>query len=377
MNFDPIAELNVGASQLEIDWLAQIENAQPGTSGNESGPLEIPPISVVRVPDFFAHDNSPAKHRRDPNNAQHQADLVIRPNQVEAVPDGATPRTGVSRSAARTSRMQTGETFPGSEAVARHISRGVANQVTGVPMTLPISSDLIEKPEDWIGGAKENEKEERHKTENSSSDPERVISVATNNIDSNTIAELADQILNRFPLAFPTVLLFAGSEWNPHVDETCAQVAYQLASRNVGKVLLADSEFEKSELTNATGTEFQPGMAEIFNKRMDIDGCIADHDEANMDFLPVGNEPVWHWRIAGENIRSMVKDFKSRYQFVCVSVGDARSDAAKIWAAEAEGAFLVVSLANSSRTVAKSAVDQMHANGARLLGCIVSDAVSQ
>ncbi len=116
-------------------------------------------------------------------------------------------------------------------------------------------------------------------------------------------------------------------------------------------------------------------MAEIFNRKLDLDGCIADHDEANMDFLPAGTEPVWHWRIAGEKIRSIVKAFKSRYQFACVSVGDAHSEAAKIWAAEAEGTYLIVSMSNSSQTVAKSAVDQLHAHGARLLGCIVSDAI--
>ncbi len=122
-----------------------------------------------------------------------------------------------------------GNQVRGTETVARQISRGAANHATGAPAVRQLSSDLIEKPEDWLGGTKENAKEERNKTDNAARNPEPANSVAAVNIDTQSITELADQILNRFPLAAPTVLLFAGSEWNPHIDETCAQVAYQLA----------------------------------------------------------------------------------------------------------------------------------------------------
>jgi hypothetical protein len=315
MNFDPIALLNTGASQMEPEWLTQLERTSTIASGVEPGASKHSAVAVVRVPDFLEQNHSPTRRRRS-----------------------------------------------------------MTNQAGRVPMAVPISSDLIEKPEDWLG-AKENEKEERNKKESLGGGHGHIISHVSENVDSDAIFRLTDQILNRFPLASPAVLLFAGSEWNPHVDETCAQVAYQLATRNVGKVLLVDSEFEKSELTKATRTGSQPGMAEIFNRKIHLDGCIADHDEANMDFLPVGAEPVWHWRIAAQKVPSLVKELKSRYQFACISVGDAHGEAARIWAADAEATYLVVSMAKSSQTVARSAVDQLHANGARLMGCVVSDAI--
>lgn len=328
MNCDPIAELNSFAAQLDLEWLEQLESAPSVAKSGKPGLKTFLPIAIVRVPDFCDQ------------------------------------------------RMLVSDTCRGSAAVARRICRGVTSQAAGVPLAVPISSDLIEKPEDWLGGSTDNEKDQRKHEKNSSEDCERVLPVAIDNVDRDAISRLVDEIIFRFPLESPTVLMFAGSEWNPHVNETCAQVAYQLAGRNAGKVLLVDSEFEKSELTFASGNASRPGMAEVLNNNIDIKSCIANHDEANMDFLPAGTQPIWHWRIADKNMCSIAKQLKSRYQFTCVSVGRALGEAAELWAAVSEGSYLVISMANSSQSVARAAVDQLHANGARLLGCIVSDAVS-
>ena len=65
---------------------------------------------------------------------------------------------------------------------------------------------------------------------------------------------------------------------------------------------------------------------------------------------------------------------KTEYQYVCVAVGDAHSKAAKLWSDVCDGSYLLVSIKNSNGTIAKSAVTELKTNGARLLGCIATDA---
>lgn len=184
---------------------------------------------------------------------------------------------------------------------------------------------------------------------------------------------LVEKIIDRFPLASPTVLLFVAGEPNPNVDETCAQVASALAACHVGNVLLIDGDVADRQLTIAGGMINQPGLSEAINRSADWRPLIVSEGSASFSFLPVGECPADRWN-SDELLRKMTAEMKQDYQFICVSAGDAHSKHAKLWCDVCDGSYLVVSLKNSNETLAKSAAQELMLNGARVLGCVVADA---
>jgi len=187
------------------------------------------------------------------------------------------------------------------------------------------------------------------------------------------IGILVEKIIDRFPLASPTVLLFVGGEANPNVEETCARVASALAACNVGNVLLVDGDLAHKNLTVAGGMSDQPGLAEAINRSQDWRSMVVSQDSASFSFLPAGMCPSDRWN-SNELLRKVNAEIKREFQFVCVAAGDAHTKHAKLWCEVCDGSFLVVSLKNSNETFAKSAVQELTSNGARVLGCVVADA---
>lgn len=183
---------------------------------------------------------------------------------------------------------------------------------------------------------------------------------------------LIEKIIDRFPLASPTVLLFVGGEPNPNVDETCAQVASALAKCRVGNVLLIDGDVDRRQLTIAGGMANKPGLSEAINRSADWRPLVVSAESDSFSFMPAGSCPSDRWN-SDELLRKMTAEMKQSYQFICVSAGDAHSKHAQLWCDVCDGSYLVVSLKNSNETLAKSAAEELMRNGARVLGCVVLD----
>ena len=97
--------------------------------------------------------------------------------------------------------------------------------------TPAVKSDRSEDPSDWM---------EKVGSPTTPRDGKANSDAAASEKYTSAIDGLVDSVLERFPLAAPTILLFVGSENNPHIDETCAELAVMLSKRNVGDVLLVE-----------------------------------------------------------------------------------------------------------------------------------------
>jgi len=186
-----------------------------------------------------------------------------------------------------------------------------------------------------------------------------------------SVSQLAETILERFPLAAPAIILFVGTDNNIQVDSTSAALAAQLASRNIGDILLVDSN-EVGALTHDQGLTGQPGLSDLVNHEVDWQSLITHGESACLDFLPTGSASWKQWG-GMERLRSAAAEMKKHYQFVCVSAGEATEDTAAAWSGLCDGSYLLVSLKDANGTIAEAAVAELRTNGARLLGCIVTD----
>lgn len=189
---------------------------------------------------------------------------------------------------------------------------------------------------------------------------------------NESIVKIADRIQQQFPLPTTAGIMFVGTEASVHADETCARVAAELASRNIGKVLLIDSDFEARRLTAASCMRSQAGLSEIMNIALPWSQAVLSSGSSKLDFMPAGNCPHDRWN-PKEQLRNAVSEIKHEYQYLCISAGDAHGHAASTWSDVSDGALLVVSLQSSNEDVAESAVSQLKRDGARLIGCVVAD----
>lgn len=187
------------------------------------------------------------------------------------------------------------------------------------------------------------------------------------------IESLLEKIFERFPLAAPAILLFVGTEQNPHVDETSARVASAIAQRNVGDVLLIDADVEGGRLSRVSGLEGQSGFTECINRNQQWHEKVVSQTGSSFGFMPVGNCDMDRWN-AGQLLRNAAAEMKREYQFICVSAGNTHSPHAGLWFDVCDGTYLVVSMTSSNSSYARSAVEELKSRSARLLGCVVTDA---
>lgn len=236
-------------------------------------------------------------------------------------------------------------------------------------------SDLSEQPTEWTDNPEKRETGRRGTKPSGqpSQKPEQNSPSSIQDATQNEAMEpLVNAILDRFPLAEPVVLLFVGSEANAHIDETTARISKLLAERNVGRVLLIDSDIAGHHLSLASGLSGEPGISDVVNQQVDWKPLVYGGSTNGLDFFPCGGGKFSH-PDGSTRLRSAVVKMKQEYQFICVSAGDAHSPWAKIWTDFCDGSYLLVSMKNSNETFAKSAVTELQSCGARLLGCVVTD----
>lgn len=251
----------------------------------------------------------------------------------------------------------------------------VAKLLSGEPIPKDIAelrSDIAETPAQWGNktvdqpATRVSDGEEKKTTKN-------FAVVDKQQILDDAVDSLCDKILARFPLGAPSVLQFVGAEPNHHIDEACARIASRLAERNVGRILLLDSDLKEQALTNASGLSKSDGITDVTNSGADWKSLVYTGETKALDFLPGGTHQRFRHPEEKSRLQAAVREMKQDYQFVVVSAGDAHGLSAKIWNDICEGTYLLLSLKHSNDVYAQSAVSALQSGGARVLGCVLTD----
>ena len=191
--------------------------------------------------------------------------------------------------------------------------------------------------------------------------------------DAKEVAGICSQLTNKFRGGLPFVISFCCSEDNQKVEFTTAQTAVSLAEHIDGRVLVVDGDFANSRLSQWENSGKTNGICDHLSRRFELGSAIRKTNDPQIDFLPAGNVSGFDVKTAVNKLEQAVAELKSDYEVVCVNVGDAHSKSAGIWSQHSCGTYLLVSMENTSRTVAKSAVQRLESCGARVLGCVVSE----
>jgi hypothetical protein len=188
---------------------------------------------------------------------------------------------------------------------------------------------------------------------------------------TEAIERLTDCILERFPMAASSIIMFAGSQANPLTSMTCSNVAHLLARKTEKTILLVDSS-PRRELTQIYQTAENRGLNNLLTDHSDWRSEVLGLSQPRLDFLPAGNSHWEHWG-AEDRLRQLAAEMRRMYQFVCVAVDEPQQVSSKIWTGICDGSFLLVSQRTANPAIAASNVVEMQKSGARLLGCVVTD----
>lgn len=171
----------------------------------------------------------------------------------------------------------------------------------------------------------------------------------------------------------PTIVAFASTENNEQLASIMAGVGRTLIGRSDERVLIVDSDFGNNQLTRALDAKQMNGTSELTSEKTDLLDVITQTSVDRLYFLPVGQKRLSKFHQCESAIHRVVKGCVAQFGLVLVNVGDAHDKAANIWSNHTDGSYLLISMKNSNKAVAKSAVSQLNSSGARLIGCIASD----
>lgn len=225
-------------------------------------------------------------------------------------------------------------------------------------------ADLPESPEEWI--PKRDSKERRTtKTAKPLDAPKQAF------------RDLTDNVLQEFPLRPATVLLIADVDGHSSGYTVAYQLAWHLANRKVGKVLVVDSHFEGRRLTEGLNLGNEAGWADMVAGSCTLKETVCETQVPNLDVLPVGSRLHCKRQIPGEfSVQDHVQELKDEYPFVIVAVGNVFHRATTLWGRHCDATYLAIEMNSSNQTLAKSGVVRLQQFGARLMGCVVTDAAA-
>ena len=364
MSSDTLSSTKTVTSRLGRNWLQAAESqcrndSEIATGGSPAHiVVTVPNLSNSTAPEMFAPESlMPEEVAKAFKTATDVRLDALRSNSVQYDVESYSvepPRHIEPDKINSQSALVKVETVP----IKAHRQPDVA--IVELPQDMAPVLDLSEKPADWID-------------KSDGKDTSRVDPIKTTSSEANpAIDTLVDAILNRFPLGDPVVLMFVGSESNPHIDETCARVGSALADRDIGRILLLDSDLANHALSEASGVSGQPGISDVVNRGDSWESAIYGRSVTGLDFLAAGTGDFSH-HDKSARLREAASEMKREYQFICVAAGNAHSSSAKLWYDICDGSYLLVSVKNSNETYAKSAVAELQTSGARILGCVVTD----
>ena len=192
------------------------------------------------------------------------------------------------------------------------------------------------------------------------------------NSNDSQIKPICDSILERTPGCGAKIVTFASSEENEQLATTVMNTAVAIGAKNLGRVLVIDSDFDDRSLTLAIDSETSQGLADIGKGGNTIEQLIETTSLSGVDVLSVGVNKVANTPQLSTIVRKALSAVGNDYEYIFVNIGEAHSQVAKCWAEFTNGTFLLVNMGTTNREIAKSAVSLLNSYGARLIGCIVS-----
>lgn len=169
--------------------------------------------------------------------------------------------------------------------------------------------------------------------------------------------------------------MFASAEPERQLSEVLVHLGTLLAQRERGDILLVDGFSDASYLSNLFERAGDDGFVDLANGRNTWREFILPTSTPGLKLLPSGPGKVDDREAAGRVVSKLTAEFKKPFRFTLIDAGPANEAFAKMAGRCCDAAYLVVQLGKTNTEQARQALGELHRNGSRVLGCVVTNCV--
>ncbi len=225
-------------------------------------------------------------------------------------------------------------------------------------------SDLDEETDDWLP-RKEQEPRRR------STDSDHLFNRLQPSAALEGLARRLDELAKKRP---GCIVLLCGCHDGDRSADAAALTAITTAHCSTKSLCLIDGDLNTRSLSRIGGDDQELGVANVMATQTRFDDVVWATSRDRLDWIPAGNVRRSGWYRFDENLNQLLTDCQERYDLICVYLPTGVDELAKLWAGHVDASYLIVSMQRTSQVVAEAAVENLRRQGARLAGCIVTDA---
>ena len=182
--------------------------------------------------------------------------------------------------------------------------------------------------------------------------------------------ELADSIRGDLAHCFAPLVLLFGAEADPDMAETAASLAVTI-QRHYTQMLLIDVTGTQGHLTQRYQLAGRPGFGEMLLGAADWQDTLVAVGEY-IDLLPVGRIMA-DTAVSADAVASMLEGCRALYDLVLITATEPTRVSA-LAARCSDATYLLLRLGTTEQQAAADAAGWLQTEGARLLGCIATNA---
>ena len=306
------------------------------------------------------------------------------------LPKPAAKKVDSDASAVSKDRIQPETDSPKDESVAADFQNRV--EAEAAFETVSVNSDASAKP-DSISSSNEQlsrgnlfveeitsdlaarlhqQTEQKSEQQSVESHAHRASSVAILPPTEKQYERLVDNLLERTVPGMPAAMMFTGCERSGRVGRVATGIAALLAEKDLGRILLIDGDLSEKSLTDFLTDTHDTGLSEVLNRQQQVSETIVETSLKNLYFLPAGIESPSREKSLTSRLAALSDELREEFRFIIIDGGNSSDSIARTWSSFCESTYLVVTANATNTENATTAVTQLQASGARLLGCVVT-----
>lgn len=189
-------------------------------------------------------------------------------------------------------------------------------------------------------------------------------------------AELADGLRELTTSTTGNSLLLVSGQSSKQVYQPAAVAAEQIARQSSGDVLLIDANLEARMLTEKICDQQQAGLSDALQNPKKWGASCHCWRRENLFIMPVGGAAVTSYKASGRAFARLLNTLESKYEHILVDGGCVRDPFVKHLAKVCYGSIFVIKLAVTNLDEAKAGVESLNSFGARVLGCLTTNAAT-
>jgi Mrp family chromosome partitioning ATPase len=186
---------------------------------------------------------------------------------------------------------------------------------------------------------------------------------------SQPIVELVDRLERDLEQSGSKIVTFVTLGGEKASFASLLHVATILAERE-GGVLLVDGDSSRCWLSAGMEQGQTRGLCEMVGGTAASKECIVKTATGGLSFLPAGQLRHYDFSTAGSGLESSLAELSGEFDRVLIDAGRAGEPGVAALARQADATYLVIELGAVETSAAQTALAELRASGARVLGCI-------